>query len=75
VLSNVHDRLSLVSLSAAEYLRVVESAGPAGARGGAIYDLLLLACARKVKAAKIHTLNRRHFVALASDLEEQIVSP
>ena len=72
---NIHDRLSLVSLSASEYMKLVEAAGPAGARGGAIYDLLLLACARKAKAQKIYTLNRRHFVALAPDLAAQIASP
>lgn len=72
---NVADRLSLVSLSAAEYARLLNAAGPAGARGGAIYDLLLLACARKAKAEKVHTLNRRHFIALAPDLAEKIVTP
>jgi predicted nucleic acid-binding protein len=56
-------------------MKLVEMAGPAGARGGAIYDLLLMACARKVKAEKIYTLNRRHFIALAPDLAEQILSP
>ena len=70
---NVHDRLTLVGLSAAEYLKLLESASPSGARGGAIYDLLLLACARKVKAERIHTLNRRHFIALAPDLAKEIV--
>jgi predicted nucleic acid-binding protein len=72
---NIYERLSLVSVSPAEYMAVVEAAGPAGARGGAIYDLLLLACARKAKAQKIHTLNRRHFVALAPDLAAKIASP
>jgi len=72
VRQNIHDRLSLVSVSGSEYMKVVEAAGPAGARGGAIYDLLLLACARKAKAQKIYTLNRRHFVALAPDLAAQI---
>lgn len=72
---NVHSRLSLVSISAAEYMKWVEAAGPAGARGGAIYDWLLLACARKVKAEKIHTLNHRHFVALAPDLAARIAAP
>lgn len=72
---NVHDRLSLVTLSAAEQMKLVEMAGPSGARGGAVYDLLLLACARKVKAENIYTLNRRHFIALAPDLAERIVSP
>jgi predicted nucleic acid-binding protein len=75
VRQNIHDRLSLVSLTASEYMKLVEAAGPAGARGGAIYDLLLLACARKAKAQKIYTLNRRHFVALAPDLAAQIAAP
>jgi len=75
VRQNIHDRLSLVSVSGSEYMTLVEAAGPAGARGGAIYDLLLLACARKAKAQKIYTLNRRHFVALAPDLAAQIASP
>lgn len=75
VRQNVHERLSLVGLSASEYRKLVEAAGPAGARGGAIYDLLLLACARKVKAQKIHTLNCRYFVALAPDLAGRIAAP
>ena len=73
--NNIHDRLSLVHLTESEYLKLLDSAGPSGARGGAIYDFLLLACARKAKAEKIHTLNRRHFVALAPDLENIIISP
>jgi len=72
---NLQERLSLVSLTAAEYFRLLDQAGPAGARGGAIYDLLLLACARKAKADKIYTLNERHFAALAPDLAEQIGIP
>jgi predicted nucleic acid-binding protein len=75
VRQNIHDRLSLVPFSASDYMKCVEAAGPAGARGGAIYDLLLLACARKAKAEKIFTLNRRHFVALAPELAAKIASP
>lgn len=75
VRQNIHARLSLISLSAAEYVKLVEAAGPAGARGGAIYDLLLLACARKAKANRIYTLNRRHFAVLAPDLAAQIAAP
>ncbi len=72
---DIHDRLSLVTLSTADYMRLIDRAGPAGARGGAIYDLLLLACARKVKAGKIYTLNDRHFRALAPDLADEITLP
>lgn len=72
---NLHGRLSLVSLSSAEYFRLLDQAGPAGARGGAIYDLLLLACARKANADRIYTLNHRHFAALAPDLAARIAIP
>jgi predicted nucleic acid-binding protein len=72
---NVHDRLSLVGLTAREYLKLLGGAGPAGARGGAIYDFLLLTCARKARAERIYTLNHRHFSALAPDLARRIVSP
>jgi predicted nucleic acid-binding protein len=72
---NLHERLALISLSTAEYFKLLDHAGPAGARGGAIYDLLLLACARKAKAERIYTLNERHFAALAPDLAAQIAIP
>ena len=72
---NLHERLSFVSLSSAEYFRLLDHAGPAGARGGAIYDLLLLACARKANADRIYTLNERHFAALAPDLATHIATP
>jgi predicted nucleic acid-binding protein len=72
---NLHERLSLVILSAAEYFKLLDQAGPVGARGGAIYDLLLLACARKAKAERIYTLNERHFAALAPDLAPHIAIP
>ena len=72
---NMHDRLSLVSLSAMEYQKLLDATGPRGARGGAIYDLLLLTCARKAKADRIYTLNQRHFHALAPDLAQKTFSP
>jgi hypothetical protein len=56
-------------------VRLLEKAGPAGARGGGIYDLLLLACARKAGAERVFTLNDRHFAALAPDLASKIVRP
>ena len=73
--NNVYRRLSVVTLSSAEYQKLVDAAGPAGARGGAIYDFSILHTARKIKAEQIFTLNRRHFITLAPDLEHLIVSP
>jgi predicted nucleic acid-binding protein len=68
-------QLSLVSLSSAEYVQLVDSAGPAGASGGTIYDLLVLACARKAKADRIYTLCPKHHALLAPDLAERMVAP
>ncbi len=72
---NIHNRLTLISLSAADYLKLLDAAGPAGAQGGAIYDMLMLACARRVRAGRIYTLNHRHFKALAPDLADKITPP
>ena len=73
--ANLYERLDLVSLTAAEYLGVLQIAAPAGARGGAVYDLLLLAAARKIKAERILSLNVRHFSAFAPELRNVIATP
>lgn len=56
-------------------MRMIDQAGPSGAREGAIYDLLLQVCARKIRAGKIYTLNDRHFRALAPDIADKITFP
>ncbi|MBT9331121.1 PIN domain-containing protein [Paracidobacterium acidisoli] len=75
VTGEVCERLSTVALSEKEYLHTLKTAAEAGVGGGRVYDALLLACARKCGAEKIHTLNLRHFQALAPDLAERIVMP
>jgi predicted nucleic acid-binding protein len=72
---NIYERLTLINLTADECIRMIDQAGPSGARGGAIYDLLIIACARKIGAEKIYTLNDRHFAALAPDLMDRILIP
>ncbi len=69
---NVARRLSLVSLTPTEYTSALHLAVGVGARGGAIYDVLLLAAARKCGADRIHTLNLRHFSAFAPDLRDKL---
>jgi predicted nucleic acid-binding protein len=64
-----------IGLTSAEYLRMIEQAEGAGIRGGAIYDALILACARKARATAIWTLNARHFLLFAADLREEIREP
>jgi predicted nucleic acid-binding protein len=58
-------RLRLIELDAAETLSAIQDAESVGARGGSLYDYLHLVAARKVSATELHTLNGRHFSALA----------
>ena len=67
--------MAKISLPGAEYLRVLEAAQGLGVRGGAIYDALILACARKAKSRTIWTLNARHFILFAPDLSSRIREP
>ncbi len=72
---NIVKRMNVITLTAKEIFRVLENAQNCGIRGGAIYDGLHLAAARKVDADKIYTLNLRHFTAFAPDLTERLRSP
>lgn len=58
-----------------DYWHCIDVAHRRGARGGAIYDLLLLQAAERQRATKIHTLNTRHFIALGPHLRSRIVGP
>lgn len=64
-----------VALSAADFLRAAKEARSRGVRGGAIHDFLHLAAARKAKAARVHTLNVRHFQAFHRPGDPEIVHP
>jgi len=64
-----------ISLTPEQYLDTIERAEELGVRGGAVYDALILACARKVHAAAIWTLNSRHFILFAADLSSKIQEP
>lgn len=72
---NCCEIFELVELSRAEYVAAIQGAEKAGARGGAIFDMLLLAAARKSGAEKILTCNQRHFIAFAPDLANLIEEP
>jgi predicted nucleic acid-binding protein len=64
-----------ITLPASDYLHIMEEAQGLGIRGGAVYDALILACARKAKATAIWTLNARHFLLFARDLSGSIREP
>jgi len=67
--------VEVVSLTAREILATLKAAEARGARGGAVYDLLHLAAARKAKADALVTLNGRDFQALAVRGDPRIQSP
>jgi predicted nucleic acid-binding protein len=75
IVKGIGDAFQIVALTPTEYLATIQSAAARGLTGGIIYDALLLACARKVKATHIYTLNVRHFRAAAPDLADRIHIP
>jgi len=67
--------MHIVTLTEEDYFLTVRDSARAGRIGGIIYDALLLACARKVNADRIHTWNIGHFRMIAPDLAGRIVEP
>ena len=68
-------RVTVVTLDAEEYAATLHTMARMGLAGGIVFDALLLACARKVGAERIYTWNVRHFLMVAPDLAERIVTP
>jgi predicted nucleic acid-binding protein len=68
-------RLTPVSLTPDEYLETLRRVASLGHAGGKVFDALHLACARKVDAERIYTLNVRDFRTLEPDLAERIAAP
>lgn len=58
-------RLQFVDLAADDFLDAIRVSESAGVRGGALFDFLHLAAARKAKAKTLFTLDTRGFAALA----------
>ncbi len=73
--ANVADRFEVIALTAREYLQLVRKLPDRGVMGGATYDALQLACARKSGAERIFTFNVRHFRRLDPELAGRVVAP
>lgn len=67
--------VQLVSLNGKEVMAALQAADARGVRGGAVYDLLHLAAARKAGAVRVLTLDPRDFQALAQPGDPRIESP
>lgn len=73
--TNVERYCKTIALTAPEYRRFVTGLSDAGIVGGAVYDALLLACAKRSACNRIYTFNVDHFRRLAPDLSEIIAAP
>jgi predicted nucleic acid-binding protein len=74
-LEEIQRRLTLISLTAEEYLAAIHNTAGRGFTGGRVYDALLLACASKWRSQTIYTWNLKHFRALAPDIATGIKNP
>jgi predicted nucleic acid-binding protein len=68
-------RMTVVPLTRDEYVATLKSAAAMGLSGGTAFDALLIACARKISAESIYTLNVRRLRLVAPDLAGQIKTP
>jgi predicted nucleic acid-binding protein len=73
--ANVVQRMEVIELTISDYRRAMLVSHAAGARGGAIYDMLHLQAARRVRAGRILTINVRHFQTFAPDRKDAIQMP
>jgi predicted nucleic acid-binding protein len=68
-------RFGLITLTPEEHLAALRTFVGLGLTGAMIYDALILACARKVDAEHIYTLDQRDFRRIAPDLASRILEP
>jgi predicted nucleic acid-binding protein len=75
LVEQIEHRLTMVTLTMAEYIGAIRQAAGQGLAGGHIYDALLLSCARKVQPETIYTWNLADFQRIAPDLSERMRTP
>jgi len=66
---------SLITATPDMYAKAVTACVDHGMQGGAVYDALLLECARVSGADRIYTFNLRDFRRLAPDLSALLCAP
>ncbi len=74
-LSDMRERLTIVSLDKHEYFQAISAASGAGVVGGTIYDALLVHCALKAKAEIIYTWNVKHYGQFGSEAARRVRTP
>lgn len=68
-------RMTVINLAERDLLKAFDESSARGVRGGAIYDYLHLAAARKARAPRLYTLNVADFRALRRAGDPEIASP
>jgi predicted nucleic acid-binding protein len=75
MIDEIRERLTLVSLSDAEYLSALEAASSQAVVGSTAYDALIARCAVKAEAAILLTWNVKHFTRPGGDLARIVKTP
>ncbi len=69
------ERVRVIPLNVDDYTWSLERLVELGISGGAIFDALIARCAIKVGAAKLYTLNLKHFERLGQEVREISLEP
>ena len=73
--NSVRERLSIIALTAEEYVSALEAAANLGITGGTVYDALLAQCAIKLGAETIYTWNLRHYAQCGPEVTRRLSTP
>lgn len=71
--TNIINNCKIITLSANEYLSLIDSLSSQDFKGGIVYDALIQVCAEKSKVDKIITANAKDFTRLNSNKSIEIV--
>lgn len=74
-LTDVRERLAIVSLSGNDYLAALSSAAASGVVGGGIYDALLSRCALNAKVDALYTWNLKRFARHGAEIATRVKRP
>jgi predicted nucleic acid-binding protein len=74
-LSDVRERLSIITLNEKEYFNAVAATSASKVIGGGIYDAILGHCALKSKAESIYTWNAKDFNRLGPEIAGRVKTP
>ena len=74
-LTDIRDRLTIITLDEEEYFQLLQNASANGISGGAVCDAILARCALKAEAETIYTWNVKHFTRLGADVASRVKTP